>query len=145
MKWQDTHNRKYTEEETGYRYEIFKANHKFVTEHNARYEKGLETHTVELNKFADLDGKEFKKMYTGFKRDPKVTKECKGKIDIVSNPPASISWKDSAVAPVKDQGMCGSCWAFSACGALEGLYAIQNKQILNFAPQQLVDCAGGEY
>ena len=49
------------------------------------------------------------------------------------------------VSPVKDQGRCGSCWAFSACGALEGLSALSDGKIVNFAPQQLVDCAGGPY
>jgi C1A family cysteine protease len=55
--------------------------------------------------------------------------------------PAEVDWVGKAVSSVKDQGMCGSCWAFSAVGALEGLIAVTNKTVLNLAPQQLVDCS----
>lgn len=94
--------------------------------------------------FADLDRFEFKSLYTGLKRKS-VTKECTGTIEIVDNLPSAVDWADKAVMPVKNQGMCGSCWAFSACGALEGLSAISAGKKNNFSAQQLVDCAGGPY
>merc|ERR1711893_575506 len=54
----------------------------------------------------------------------------------------SLDWRDvaGAVTPVKDQGACGSCWAFSATEAVESAYAIAGNDQVIMAPQELVDC-----
>ena len=60
------------------------------------------------------------------------------------NIPDSVDWvKAGFDGPVKDQGSCGACYAFSAIGALEGAYLAKTGELLSFSEQQLIDCSVG--
>jgi hypothetical protein len=91
------------------------------------------------NEFMDKTFEEFSALYTGFQA-PKSSqiKHLLGTESVAE----SIDWREkNAVSEVKNQGQCGSCWAFSAIGALEGLNAIKNSKLVEFSEQALVDCS----
>ena len=137
-KWTATHNKMYVSpSEKSYRMNVFTRNFYNVVNLNKKH-----SHNSALNKFADLTEEEFVAKYTGLKI-PKTKKRSVVKHVTSANRPASIDWtKLGAVNAVKDQGQCGSCWAFSATSAIESAWKLSGKPLINLAEQQLVDCAG---
>ncbi|PON40820.1 Cysteine Protease [Parasponia andersonii] len=124
------------------RFEIFKDNLRFVDEHN----RENRTYTVGLNKFADLTNEEYRAMYLGAKMDRRGRLSGSRRSDryafrVGDELPKSVDWrKEGAVAPVKDQGQCGSCWAFSTIAAVEGINKLVTGDLISLSEQELVDC-----
>jgi C1A family cysteine protease len=123
-----------------------------INEHNARYNNGSETYYLGITRFADWDSQEFasfvKSGGLNKKMIPKnVTNLETASIANANNAaPSSIDWRNyngqSYVQAIKDQGQCGSCWAFSAVSALESYAALSNNgsYLPNLSEQNLVDC-----
>ncbi|KAL8143707.1 hypothetical protein V2J09_016739 [Rumex salicifolius] len=126
------------------RFEIFKDNLRFIDEHNAA---GEPTYKLGLNKFADLTNDEFRSMYLGAKMDLQGRRNLKTKrsdrylFRAGEELPESVDWREKgAVAAVKNQGQCGSCWAFSTIAAVEGINQIVTGNLTTLSEQELVDC-----
>ncbi|KAI4389528.1 hypothetical protein MLD38_001744 [Melastoma candidum] len=123
------------------RFEIFKDNLRFIDEHNSM----ARSYRLGLNRFADLTNEEYRARYLGGRMN---TRQRLGKAASERYAPRtgdalpdSIDWrKEGAVAKVKDQGSCGSCWAFSTVGAVEGINKIVTGDLISLSEQELVDC-----
>ena len=135
MEFITRHGKSYgTVEEFEYRKALFA-----ITEDAIQAINSNEAHTwvAGHNKFSDWSHEEFSKMHgyipeTHVYTEPTILPETNAD---------SVNWVTAgATTPVKDQGQCGSCWAFSSTGALEGSHFLKSGQLLSFAEQQLVDC-----
>ncbi|KAL1564488.1 Cysteine proteinase rd21a, variant 2 [Salvia divinorum] len=141
--WLAKHGKSYNAiAEKGNRFQIFKDNLMFIDEHNSvdrPYKLGL-------NRFADLTNEEYRSMFVGGRlhrkerlMGPRATHRYAVKAG--EKLPDFVDWREKgAVAPVKDQGQCGSCWAFSTIGAVEGVNQIVTGDLKVLSEQELVDC-----
>jgi len=151
--WSKDFNKAYSDvEETAHRYSVWLTNLERIAQSNSL----PLTYKLRLNQFADLTDDEFREKVMGskgacyrskkFKNFPKISTNGKSKnVKMPGALPASVDWTTKGVVtPVKNQGDCGSCWAFSATGSMECEWAIQTGTLNSLSEQQLVDCSDAE-
>jgi len=97
-----------------------------------------------VTKFADMSPEEFKATMlskTPVRKDPNWPVAPLYSEKQIKALPTKWDWRDKgAVTPVKDQGQCGSCWAFSAVGNMEGQWFLSGHTLTGLSEQNLVDC-----
>jgi len=130
------HEKVYSEEEDTTRMNIWNKNVKMVAKHNSE----KHSYTMAINRFSDWTEEEFNNFLGYQARAERST----GKTFENVKTPETVDFRDEGkVTPPKDQGQCGSCWAFSATGALEGLWAKEMGELVSMSEQQLMDCGQG--
>jgi len=137
--WVDRYSKVYQPTERDYRQNVFEQNLNKILIHNSEGHSWM----MAVNQFADLTADEFAARYTGgyFSRKHRThTHKLRGLNNL--SLPASVDWESAgAVTAVKDQGQCGSCWAFSTTGSVEGAWYLKNGSLVSLSEQQLVDCS----
>jgi len=125
-----------------HRFQIFKENLLIIEELNSRNSSAK----FGITRFADLTPKEFKEEYLAPLPEYMTAGDdsipvAKISDEDVMGAPASVDWRNNgAVTPIKNQGQCGSCWAFSAVGNLEGQWFLAGNTLVGLSEQNLVDC-----
>ena len=140
--WAAENGRTYSPAEVSHRREVYSQNLVKITTHNL----SNATWKMGVNKFADLTAAEFAGLYTGGFRPATTVAPKRTNLRIASMAlPASVDWTTKgAVTPVKDQGQCGSCWAFSTTGSTEGAWFQKNGTLVSLSEEQLVECSDAE-
>ncbi|OEL12869.1 Cysteine protease XCP2 [Dichanthelium oligosanthes] len=143
-RWLSRHGKAYASlEEKLRRFEVFKDNLHHIDETNRK----VSSYWLGLNDFADLTHEEFKAAYLGLSSSRAssssssfISRSRYEGVDAASLPKA-VDWrKKGAVTGVKNQGQCGSCWAFSTVAAVEGINQIVTGNLTALSEQELIDC-----
>ncbi|MED6107200.1 hypothetical protein PIB30_011770 [Stylosanthes scabra] len=147
-KWMEQYGKVYKDaEEKERRFQIFKNNVEFIESFNSAGDKSFK---LSVNRFADLTVEEFKVSLNGLKKSswpeaPAELETTSFRHENVTDIPKTMDWrKRGVVTPIKDQGICGSCWAFSSVAAIEGIHKITTGKLVSLSEQELVDCVRGD-
>lgn len=156
--WAKQHSRTYkTDDETLLRLKIWNDNNAFIEAHNSK--QPPPSYTLGHNHFSDMtldEYQEYNKLghYSPGRMTPSRVRSFESvatatklrKSRRMSDVPDSVDWVEKgAIVPVKNQGMCGSCWAFSAIVAIEGAHYLDTGNLTSLSEQELVDCDQLDY
>ncbi|KAI9996038.1 hypothetical protein PInf_013216 [Phytophthora infestans] len=142
--WMKTHSVSFSDAlEFAKRLENYIANDMYIMEHNL--ENAWTGVKLDHNEFSSMSFEEFKFKMTGYVMpEGYLEQRLASRVDNLWSDvqvPDSVDWQDKGgVTPVKNQGMCGSCWAFSTTGAVEGAAFVSSGKLVSLSEQELVDC-----
>lgn len=146
--WMMDHEREYEhEEEKENRFAIYRDNMIYAQLANKKAEEEGSSLRLGATPFADHTVEEFNAMYKGYVRNEPRKWGVYGEDERLEEDgdeaklPKSWDWREhNAVTPVHNQGQCGSCWAFSATQAIEGVWAIHTNQLVSLSEEEIVQC-----
>ncbi|XP_062618128.1 cathepsin K-like [Saccostrea cucullata] len=142
--WEDfkrVHGKVYSQLEEPERKLIWKQNLDFINKHNIEADLGHHSYRLGMNKYGDMTSEEVSAILNGARGFSFMN----GSTFLPPNNmkvPDTVDWRTKGyVTPVKDQGRCGSCWAFSSTGGLEGQHFRKTGKLVSLSEQNLIDCS----
>jgi C1A family cysteine protease len=140
IQFMEYHNKQYkSDEEFTFRLGVFQENLKKYDEWNSNSTPGSAWFGV--TKFSDLTDAEFAELYLMKDLPPYTPNAPQLEVDMSIKAPTTFDWRtQGACTPIKDQGQCGSCWAFSATENIESVWKLKGNTLPVLGPQQIVDC-----
>jgi len=143
LDYKQKYNKMYEAEEDLHRMKIWQYHVGYIAKHNSEADMGHHTYRLGMNEFGDMSNAEFVSIMNGY------IMEMKNKSQDIFVPnsnirdlPDEVDWrKQGYVTPVKNQGQCGSCWAFSSTGSLEGQTFKKTGKLTSLSESNLVDCS----
>ncbi|CAH6795906.1 cathepsin R [Phodopus roborovskii] len=141
--WKTKYEKPYSPEEEALRRAVWEENMKMIKHHNGKDGLGKNGYTMEINEFGDMTDEEFKDTMIGSPMKKHNTGRGLWKRDVGNIVfPKSVNWrKKGYVTPVRRQGNCNSCWAFSVTGAIEAQIIWKLGKLTPLSVQNLVDCS----
>ncbi|KAI4332559.1 hypothetical protein L6164_017455 [Bauhinia variegata] len=144
QRWSEKYEKVYeTPVEMEKRFQIFETNLNYIAEHNAKMP--LASYRLGPTRLADLTPEEFSKIYLN------TIPPNSSQVEQQNYPTRVYEYCDvnytasGVVTPVKDEGQCGSSWAFATTAAYESAYLLAGKGTADFSEQQIIDCTSSKY
>ncbi|XP_044539739.1 procathepsin L-like, partial [Gracilinanus agilis] len=142
--WKAQYEKTYEANEDSWRRATWERNLKMIEMHNLEYSTGKQSFQMGMNKFGDMTTEEFKQVMNGYNSSG-LQRRTNGSLlhePLFAQIPESVDWREKGyVTPVKKQGRCASCWAFSVTGAIEGQWFRKTGKLVSLSEQNLVDCS----
>uniref|UniRef100_A0A4W3JSH5 Cathepsin L1-like n=1 Tax=Callorhinchus milii TaxID=7868 RepID=A0A4W3JSH5_CALMI len=143
LSWKTFHKKVYQEKDAAFRRNVWEQNLQYIEKHNTDYFMGKHTFAVGMNQFGDMTVEEFSNLLNRRNTRQYNNKTCNiFTADDKTDLPQSVDWRPKGyVTGVKDQKACGSCWAFSTTGVLEGQWFKKTGKLISLSEQYLMDCS----